>query len=251
MIIRKTPREVEIMRVAGEIVALTHKHLKQFVKPGISTRELDQIAEEFIRSKGAIPSFKGYGGFPGSICASINEEVVHGMPTEKVLKDGDIIAIDIGADYKGYHGDSAWSYAVGKVDDEKAHLLEITEKSLFVGLDQVKPGIRLGDVSHAIQEYAESNGLSVVRELVGHGIGTKLHEDPQIPNYGRPNTGPRLKEGMCLAIEPMLNAGTRYVKTLEDGWTVITQDNKPSAHFEHTIVVTKDGYEILTKVGGE
>jgi methionyl aminopeptidase len=251
MIIRKTPREIELMRVAGEIVALTHNHLKQFVKPGISTRELDQIAEEFIRSKGATPSFKGYGGFPGSICASINEEVVHGMPTSKVLKDGDIIAIDIGANYKGYHGDSAWSYAVGAVDDEKAHLLEVTEKSLFIGLDVVKAGVRLGDVSHAIQAYAESNGLSVVRELVGHGIGSKLHEDPQIPNYGRPGTGPVLKEGMCLAIEPMLNAGARYVKTLSDDWTVVTIDEKPSAHFEHTILVTKEGYEILTKVGGE
>lgn len=251
MIITKTDREIEIMRRAGEIVALCHQYLKQHIKPGTTTKQLDKLAEEFIRSMDAKPSFKGYHGFPGTICASVNESVVHGIPGDYTLKVGDIISIDIGAEYKGYHGDSAWTYPIGTIDDEKKHLLKVTEESLYVGLNEVKAGNHLGNVSNAIQKYAEDNGLSVVRELVGHGIGTELHEDPQIPNFGKAGYGPILKPGMTLAIEPMLNAGSRYVKVLSDDWTIITQDGKPSAHFEHTIVVTLDGYEILTKVKGE
>ncbi|CAG9622199.1 type I methionyl aminopeptidase [Sutcliffiella rhizosphaerae] len=247
MIICKTPRELEIMREAGKIVALTHQELKKHIIPGVTTKQLDNIAEEFIRKHDAIPSFKGYNGFRGSICASVNEELVHGIPGDRVLKDGDIISIDIGAKYNGYHGDSAWTYAVGSISDETQRLLEITEKSLYEGIEQVKPGARLSDVSHAIQTYAEAHDFSIVREYVGHGIGQDLHEDPQIPHYGPPNKGPRLKPGMVLAIEPMVNAGTRYVKTLADDWTVVTVDGKMCAHFEHTVAITETGYEILTK----
>ncbi|WP_404446974.1 type I methionyl aminopeptidase [Sutcliffiella horikoshii] len=247
MIICKTPRELEIMREAGRIVALTHQELKKHIVPGVTTKQLDDIAEKFIRKHDAIPSFKGYNGFRGSICASVNEELVHGIPGDRVLKDGDIISIDIGAKYNGYHGDSAWTYAVGNISDETKRLLEVTEQSLYEGIKEVKPGARLSDVSHAIQTYAESHDFSIVREYVGHGIGQDLHEDPQIPHYGPPNKGPRLKPGMVLAIEPMVNAGTRYVKTLADDWTVVTVDGKMCAHFEHTVAITETGYEILTK----
>lgn len=247
MIICKTARELDIMREAGKIVALTHQELKKHIVPGITTKELDDIAERFIRKHDAIPSFKGYNGFRGSICASVNEELVHGIPGDRVLKDGDIISIDIGAKYNGYHGDSAWTYAVGTISDETKRLLEVTEQSLYEGIKEVKPGARLSDVSHAIQTYAEAHDFSIVREYVGHGIGQDLHEDPQIPHYGPPNKGPRLKPGMVLAIEPMVNAGTRYVKTLADDWTVVTVDGKVCAHFEHTIAITETGYEILTK----
>lgn len=247
MIICKTPRELEIMREAGRIVALTHQELKKHIVPGLTTKQLDDIAEKFIRKHDAIPSFKGYNGFRGSICASVNEELVHGIPGDRVLKDGDIISIDIGAKYNGYHGDSAWTYAVGNISDETKRLLEVTEQSLYEGIKEVKPGARLSDVSHAIQTYAEAHDFSIVREYVGHGIGQDLHEDPQIPHYGPPNKGPRLKPGMVLAIEPMVNAGTRYVKTLADDWTVVTVDGKMCAHFEHTVAITETGYEILTK----
>ncbi|MGM7703682.1 type I methionyl aminopeptidase [Pseudalkalibacillus sp. Hm43] len=247
MIISKTPREIDIMREAGKIVALTHKELQKHIKPGVTTKELDKIAEEFIRSHDAIPSFKGYNGFTGSICASVNEELVHGIPGKKVLKDGDIISIDIGAKYNGYHGDSAWTYGVGEISDENQHLLEVTEQSLYKGLAEAKPGERLTNISHAIQSYVEAEGFSVVREYVGHGVGQNLHEDPQIPHFGPPGKGPRLKPGMVLAIEPMVNAGSRYVRTLADNWTVVTQDGKNCAHFEHTIAILEDGYEILTK----
>ncbi|MFE4524401.1 type I methionyl aminopeptidase [Cytobacillus firmus] len=247
MIICKTPRELEIMREAGRIVALTHQELKKHIAPGITTRELDVIADKFIRKHDAIPSFKGYNGFRGSICASVNDELVHGIPGDRVLNDGDIISIDIGAKYNGYHGDSAWTYAVGQIDEESERLMDVTEESLYKGLEEAKPGERLSNISHAIQTYAESNGFSIVREYVGHGIGQDLHEDPQIPHYGPPNRGPRLKPGMVLAIEPMVNAGSRYVKTLSDNWTVVTVDGKRCAHFEHTIAITECGYEILTK----
>lgn len=247
MIICKTPRELEIMREAGRIVALTHQELKKHIVPGVTTKQLDDIAEKFIRKHDAIPSFKGYNGFRGSICASVNEELVHGIPGDRVLNDGDIISIDIGAKYNGYHGDSAWTYAVGNISDETKRLLEVTEQSLYEGIKEVKPGARLSDVSHAIQTYAEGHDFSIVREYVGHGIGQDLHEDPQIPHYGPPNKGPRLKPGMVLAIEPMVNAGTRYVKTLADDWTVVTVDGKMCAHFEHTVAITETGYEILTK----
>ncbi|MCM3706680.1 type I methionyl aminopeptidase [Cytobacillus firmus] len=247
MIICKTPRELEIMRVAGRIVALTHQELKKHIAPGITTRELDVIADRFIRKHDAIPSFKGYNGFRGSICASVNDELVHGIPGGRVLNDGDIISIDIGAKYNGYHGDSAWTYAVGQIDEESERLMDVTEESLYKGLEEAKPGERLSNISHAIQTYAESNGFSIVREYVGHGVGQDLHEDPQIPHYGPPNRGPRLKPGMVLAIEPMVNAGSRYVKTLTDNWTVVTVDGKRCAHYEHTIAITESGYEILTK----
>ena len=246
MIICKTPREIEIMREAGRIVALTHQELKQHITPGITTKELDQIAEKTIQKYGATPSFKGYNGFPGSICASVNEELVHGIPGKRKLKEGDIISIDIGAKYNGYHGDSAWTYPVGNISESVQKLLDVTEKSLYLGLEQVKPGERLSNISHAVQTHAEENGFSIVREYVGHGIGQDLHEDPQIPHYGPPTRGPRLKPGMVICVEPMVNQGRRYVKTLSDDWTVVTVDGKWCAHFEHTIALTEAGYEILT-----
>lgn len=234
------------MREAGRIVAETHRLMAEAVKPGITTRELDQIAETFIKSQNAIPSFKGYNGFPSSICASVNDELVHGFPGSRKLNEGDIISIDIGAQYEGYHGDSAWTYAVGAVTPEVQRLLDVTEASLYAGLALIKPDIRLYTISHAIQKVIEDAGFSVVREYVGHGIGADLHEEPQIPNYGIPDRGPRLKTGMVLAIEPMVNIGERYVRTLEDNWTVVTEDSSWCAHFEHTVAVTEDGFEILT-----
>ena len=246
MISIKSEYEISLLQKAGNIVYLTHQYLKDYIKPGITTKELDRLAEDFIRSHDATPSFKNYNGFPASICTSINEEVVHGIPSNRKLKNGDIISIDIGACYKGYHGDSAWSYPVGTISKEKEYLLEHTKNALFEGLKQIKPGNRIGDISNAVETYANRYKLGVVRELVGHGVGTKLHEDPNVPNYGRKNTGPILKEGMVIAVEPMLNLGTRQIFILDDDWTIITGDNKPSAHFEHTVVVTKDGYEILT-----
>ncbi|PLT35315.1 type I methionyl aminopeptidase [Bacillus sp. V5-8f] len=248
MIICKTPREIEIMREAGLIVALTHQELKKHIAPGITTQELDAIAEGFICKHDAFPSFKGYNGFRGSICTSVNNELVHGIPGKRVLHEGDIISIDIGAKYKGYHGDSAWTYPVGSIDEDTQRLLEVTEESLYRGLKEAKPGVRLSNISHAIQSYVEANQFSIVREYVGHGIGQDLHEDPEIPHYGPPNTGPRLKTGMVLAVEPMVNAGSRYVNTLDDDWTVVTVDGKKCTHFEHTIAITETGYEILTKV---
>ncbi|MCM3324292.1 type I methionyl aminopeptidase [Cytobacillus sp. FSL W7-1323] len=246
MIISKTQREIDIMREAGRIVALTHEELQKHITPGITTRELDRLAEAFILKCGAVPSFKGYNGFPGSICTSVNEKLVHGIPDDNSLNDGDIISIDIGAKYNGYHGDSAWTYAVGAIDEQSKALLEVTEQSLYEGLKQAKPGVRLSNISHAIQTYAESKGFSIVREYVGHGVGQDLHEEPQIPHFGPPNKGPLLKPGMVLAIEPMVNIGSRYVSTLSDQWTVVTVDGKRCAHFEHTIAITETGYEILT-----
>lgn len=247
MIICKSAAELELMREAGRIVAETHRLLRKSIQPDITTKELDQIAEDFIRSQGAIPSFKGYNGFSGSICASVNDELVHGIPGARKLQDGDIISIDIGAQYKGYHGDSAWTYGVGTISETAQKLLDVTERSLYAGLAEAKPDVRLYTISAAIQKVIEDEGFSVVREYVGHGIGTQLHEEPQIPNYGTAGYGPRLKPGMVLAIEPMVIAGERYVKTLEDNWTVVTVDGTLCAHFEHTIAITPDGYEILTK----
>ena len=247
MIVCKTPREIDIMRQAGRIVALTHQELKKYIAPGVTTGELDAVAERFIRSQGATASFKGYNGFSGSICASVNHELVHGIPGDKVLKEGDIISIDIGAKYAGYHGDSAWTYAVGRIGEEDQRLLDVTEEALFRGLNEAKPGERLSNISHAIQTYVETNGFSIVREYVGHGIGQELHEDPQVPHFGPPNKGPRLKPGMVICVEPMVNAGSRYVKTLADNWTVVTADGKRCAHFEHTIAITDTGFEVLTK----
>ena len=246
MISIKSEYELSLLKKAGHIVYLTHQYLKQYIKPGITTKELDKLAEDFIRSKGATPSFLNYNGFPGSICTSINNEVVHGIPSKRKLRNGDIISIDIGACYKGYHGDSAWSYGVGTISKEKEYLLKHTEESLYVGLKEIKPGARIGDIGAAIEEYAKRYHLGVVKELVGHSVGSHLHEDPEVPNYGKRNTGPILKEGMVIAVEPMLNLGTAEVFILDDDWTIITGDDKPSAHFEHTVAVTKDGYKILT-----
>ena len=247
MIVIKSEKELNLMREAGRIVAETHRLMKQAIVPGVTTAELDRIADAFIRSQGAVPSFKGYNGFPASICASTNEELVHGFPGPRKLAEGDIISIDIGAQYQGYHGDSAWTYGVGQISGEAQRLLDVTEASLYAGLELVRPDVRLFTVSHGIQKVIEDAGMSVVREYVGHGVGAALHEEPQIPNYGAPDRGPRLKPGMTLAIEPMVNLGERYVKTLSDNWTVVTVDGSLCAHFEHTIAVTDDGYEILTR----
>lgn len=248
MIILKSDRELAYMRDAGKIVAETLAEVQKAVKPGASTLELDRIAEQYIKGRGAIPTFKGYNGFPGNICASINEQVVHGIPGLKKLKNGDNVSIDIGAVINGYNGDAAVTVAVGEVDAEMQKLLNATEQSLYQGIEKAIAGNRLGDISHAIQSYAEEYGYGVVRDYVGHGIGRKMHEDPQVPNYGFPGRGPRLKSGMTLAIEPMINLGTHEVKTLDDGWTVVTADGKPSAHFEHTIAITDGKPEILTKL---
>lgn len=247
MISIKSEREIELLKVAGQIVGDTHKYLIPFIKPGITTKELDNLAHKYIISRGATPSFLGYEGYPGSICTSVNEEVVHGIPSNRKLKNGDIISIDIGACYKGYHGDSAWTYTVGHVNKEVSDLMKHTEESLFAGLSVVKEGAHIGDIGYAVSEVAKKYNLGVVKELVGHGVGSHLHEDPDVPNYGRQGTGPVLKAGMVIAVEPMLNLGTPNIYILDDDWTIITADDKPSAHFEHTVVVTKDGYEILTK----
>ncbi len=246
MISIKSDYEISLMRIAGNIVYQTHQYLKPFIKPGITTKELDKLAHDFIMSKGAYPSCLGYEGYPASICISVNEEVVHGIPSKRKLRNGDIVALDICACYKGYHGDSAWSYAVGDISEEKKYLLKHTEESLYEGLKQVREGARIGDISNAVENYAKKYKLGVVKELTGHGIGSELHEDPDVPNYGKKGTGPLLKAGMVIAIEPMLNLGTADVYLLDDDWTIITQDDKPSAHFEHTVLVKKDGYEILT-----
>lgn len=246
MIELKTDKELQKLREAGRIVALCHEQLADIVKPGITTNELDQIVEKIILDNNATPSFKNYQGFPKAICTSINEEVVHGIPSDYALKEGDIVSIDIGANYQGYHGDSAWTYPVGKIDKPTEELLKQTEESLFNGLAVIKEGIRLSDVSHAIQVIANKYNLGIVKELAGHGVGKEIHEDPLVLNYGEPGRGPILKAGMVLAIEPMLNLGTHRIKFHNDGWTITTADKKPSAHFEHTIVVTKEGYEILT-----
>jgi len=248
MISIKSDNEIKLLREAGRIVYETHQYLKPFIKEGITTKKLDTLAEDFIRSKGATPSCLGYQGFPATLCTSVNEEVVHGIPGAKKLKNGDIITLDICACYKGYHGDSAWTYAVGEISDDKKYLMEHTEKALYEGLSMVKPGNRIGDISNAIETYATKYNLGIVKELEGHGVGSNLHEDPEIPNYGKKGVGPVLKEGMVLAIEPMLTLGSPDIVILDDGWTIETEDYSPSAHFEHTVVVTNCGYEILTGV---
>ena len=246
MIKIKSDREIELMKKAGKIVGDTHNYLKKYIKPGITTKELDKLANDFIIKNGASPSFKGYDGYPGSICTSINDEVVHGIPSNRKLKEGDIISIDIGACYKGYHGDSAWSYKVGDITASDASLLEHTEKALYEGIKQVRPGNRIGDISNAIEVYATKHNLGIVKELVGHGVGTTVHEDPEVPNYGEKGKGPRLREGMVIAIEPMLTLGSPDIYVDSNDWTVITDDGSRSAHFEHTVAVTSDGVKILT-----
>lgn len=246
MISIKSDYEISLLKKAGNIVYKTHKYLKPYVKEGITTKELDKLAYDFILKEGATPSFLNYDGFPGTICTSVNDEVVHGIPSNRKLKNGDIVKLDIGACWKGYHGDSAWSYAVGEVSDDIKYLMEHTEKALYKGLEQIKPGNHIGDIGAAIEEYATAHKLGIVRELVGHGVGTDVHEEPDVPNYGVKGTGPVLKVGMVIAVEPMLNLGTHKIYILDDDWTIITRDGKPSAHYEHTVVVTKDGYQILT-----
>ncbi|ABO48785.1 methionine aminopeptidase, type I [Desulforamulus reducens MI-1] len=248
MITIKNERELKYMRDAGGVVAKTFKILNDMVKPGVTTKELDAKAEDFIISQGARPAFKGYGGFPGTLCTSVNDEVVHGIPGLRKLENGDIISIDCGAVINGFVGDSALTLPVGNISHEAQELLRVTEESLYAGIAQAVEGNRLSDVSHAVQKCAEKQGMSVVRDYVGHGIGAKMHEDPQIPNFGPPGRGPRLKRGMTLAIEPMVNLGTFEVRTLDDNWTVVTLDGRLSAHFEHTIAITDDTPEILTKL---
>ncbi|MFW5972059.1 MAG: type I methionyl aminopeptidase [Bacillota bacterium] len=249
MIVLKSPRELNLMRQANKIVAETHIYLSEIIEVGISTAEIDRLGEEYIRKQNAVPSFKGYHGYPASVCISINDEVVHGIPNEKrVIKDGDLVSLDIGAYYEGFHGDAARSFGIGNISDEAANLIKITEQSFYKGIKKALVKNRLTDISHEIQKYAEENGYSVVREYVGHGIGRKMHESPQIPNFGPPDRGPRLKEGMTLAIEPMINVGSYRVKSLEDGWTVVTADGSLSAHYENTIAITDDGPEILSVV---
>ena len=246
MISIKTKEEIEFMREAGRITALAHEAVANAIKPGITTKQLEEIAINTIQANGAIPAFMGEDGFPACICTSINEQIVHGIPSLTTIENGDIISIDIGVNYKGYFGDCAKTHPVGDVSPEAKMLLETTQQSLFEGLKMVKPGNRLGDISHAIQVYAEKYGYSIPIEYGGHGIGSELHEEPHIPNIGDANTGIILVEGMCLAIEPMLICGKPHTRVLKDGFTVISKDHTLSAHFEHTVLVTKDGYEILT-----
>lgn len=246
VIIIKSPREIEQLKKSNAIVAEVFQKLKEAIVPGITTKELDQIAEEMILSRGATPAFKGYRGFPATLCISVNEEVVHGIPGQRRLKEGDIVSLDVGADLNGYFGDAAITLPVGEVDLMAKRLLEVTEKALYIGIDKAKAGNRLFDISYAIQTWVESNGFSVVRDFVGHGIGKDLHEEPQIPNFGSPHQGPRLEKGMVFALEPMVNEGTYGVRILSDDWTVVTADGKRSAHFEHSIVITDGGAEILS-----
>lgn len=232
---------------AGTVVALVHKHLKEIIKPGISTLQIDRICEEIIRDNGCTPSFKNLYGFPGAVCVSVNEVLVHGIPDHTILKDGDIVTVDVGACYKGYHGDSGWTYAVGEIKPEVRKLLEVTEDALYKGLEQAKPGNHVGDIANAIQTYVESFGYSTPIEYTGHGIGRKVHEDPNVPNVGKPHTLELLKAGMCIAVEPMVFMGKPHCVTLKDGWGVVNRERSLSAHYEHSIAITKDGYKILTK----
>ncbi|MBE3580332.1 MAG: type I methionyl aminopeptidase [Thermoanaerobacteraceae bacterium] len=246
MIILKGRREIEFMRQAGRVVAEALAALERRIAPGVTTLELNRLAEEILERRGAVPAFKGYRGFPASICTSVNEEVVHGIPGLKKLVEGDIISIDIGAVINGYYGDAAATFPVGVIDEEKRRLLEVTREALWQGIRHAVVGKRLSDISYAIQSHVEKEGFSVVRDYVGHGIGSQMHEEPQVPNFGSPGRGPRLRPGMTLAIEPMVNAGGHQVMTREDGWTVVTADGRPSAHFEHTVAITDNGPEVLT-----
>ena len=247
MIKIKSQEEIELMRIACRITRDTLKVVENSIKAGVSTKELDEIAFNYIKSQGATPSFKNYCGFPASICASINDTVVHGIPNKNIiLKDGDIISIDVGAKYKGYNGDAARTFPVGKIDSKTKRLIKITEQSFFEGIKGLKSGAYVGDISNRVQTFVEKNGYSVVRELVGHGVGKDLHEDPNVPNFGRAGSGPRLTANMIIAIEPMVNMGERNVVFLPDGWTCKTRDGMPSAHYENTVLITEEGVEILT-----
>lgn len=247
MVVLKTTAELQKMRKAGEITAQALQLGGASLKPGITTGEIDRIIKQFIVSKGAKPSFLGYGGFPKSACISVNEEVIHGIPGKRVIQEGDIVSIDVGAYIGGYHGDTAFTFPVGEISPEKAALLAATQEALTEAIAAARPGNRIGDVGYAVQSYVEARGYSVVREYVGHGVGKEMHESPEVPNYGKPGHGVRLTAGMVIAIEPMINMGTAAIRVLGDKWTVVTQDGKPSAHFEHTVAITKDGPVILTK----
>lgn len=246
MIILKTEEEIEFMRISNRLVGMTLGELSKHIKPGVTTLQLDKIAEEFIRDHGAYPTFLGYGGFPNSICTSVNEHVVHGIPNNKPLEEGDVISVDCGTTKNGYCGDSAYTFCVGEVDEKVKELLKVTKESLYKGISMAREDNRIGDVGFTIQHYCESHGFSVVRELVGHGIGKDMHEAPEVPNYGRRGTGPLLKNGMCIAIEPMINLGSKNVVFENDGWTVRTKDRKPSAHFEHTVAIHNGSADILS-----
>lgn len=246
MVYYKTQDEIEFIRESSLLVGKTLAEVAGHIKPGIRTIELDKIAEDFIRSHNAIPAFKGFGGFPASLCISVNQAVVHGIPTDYEIKDTDIISVDCGVLKNGYYGDSAYTFALHNVQGETVRLLRITLESLNIGINFAAPGKRIGDIGYAIQNHAEKNGFSVVRELVGHGVGKDLHEKPEVPNYGRPGNGMIIREGLVIAIEPMINLGKRNIRTLSDQWTIVTSDGKPSAHFEHTVAVTKNGPEILS-----
>ena len=247
MIKIKTPEEIEQMKKAGALSKMVLRHVGAMVRPGVSTFELDQLAEQIIRMHGGTPAFKGYGGFPGTICASLNDAVVHGIPNpDVILRDGDILSIDTGAIVDGWVGDNAWTYAVGRISPEKQRLLDVTEKCMWAGLEAARPGNHLGDIGHAVQSIAEAEGFGVVREYVGHGIGRDMHEDPNVPNFGHRHTGVRLEPGMVLAIEPMINLGTYKTRQMPDGWLVCTRDGLPSAHFEKTVAITEDGPVVLT-----
>jgi methionyl aminopeptidase len=246
MVVYKTKEEIEKIRESGRLTALVLKKLKETVAPGVTPLELDKLAEEMIRKNGGRPAFKGYRGFPNTITASINEEVVHAIPGKRKLKKGDIISLDMGVELNGYYGDAAITVPLGKVDEAAKRLIEVTERALGIGIEKARPGNRIGDISNAIQRFVEGEGFSVVREYTGHGIGTKLHEDPQVPHFGPAGRGPRIKPGLVIAIEPMVNAGSFEVELLADGWTVVTKDRSLSAQFEHTVAITEEGAEILT-----
>ena len=247
MILLKSPQELEEMVGPGEIVGGAHRKVREMIRPGITTGEVDRVVEEYILESGGTPAFKGYKGFPASVCASVNEEVVHGIPGERELLDGDIIGVDIGVKAGGFYSDAAQTLPVGNPSEEASRLMQVTRDALYEGIGRARPGNRVGDVSHAIQTHVEKSGFSVVLSLVGHGIGRSMHEDPQVPNFGSPGEGPELKVGMALAIEPMVNAGGHEVEVLSDDWTVVTRDRSLSAHFEHTVVITEEGPRILTE----
>ncbi len=249
MIQLKSSREIDTMAAGGRILAATHAHVKPGIKPGVSTMQIDAMVESFIRSHaGALPSFKGLYGFPGSACVSINEEIVHGIPsTRRVLREGDIVSIDIGVHYGGFHTDSAWTYAVGEISAETQRLMDVTEASLYAGIAELRIGNHIGDIGAAVEAVVTKGKFTVVRDLVGHGVGASMHEDPQVPNHGKPKRGPKLQAGMTLAIEPMVNAGGAATRTLADRWTIVTMDGSMSAHFEHTVAVTADGPRVLTR----
>ena len=246
MIYYKTSEEVDKIKQSADILGRAHGEIAKYVKKGVKTSFLDKVAEEFIRDHGAVPSFKGYNGFPSSLCISVNEVVVHGFPSEYELKDGDIISVDCGVFHQGFHSDSAYTYPIGEVPLSVLALLSATKDSLYLGIDQAVFGNRVGDIGHAVQKFVEAKGYTVVRELVGHGLGRKLHEAPEVPNYGKKGSGPLLKQGMVIAIEPMINLGTRNIVQEEDGWTIRTADRKPSAHYEHTVAIFEDRTEVLT-----